>query len=526
MENQDDKPVDPISADPVKEEAAAPAQAPTQEVAAQAAPVAEELYIDEDVEQGQEAVPVHKTNAFQDFSMNMADAILIGDRLNLPSQLDRDVQKDLVDAPNVDLLASNEARRWAETVKDGLSYNPMEEGLVGALNDPDAEFRQNNTVNGVSLNSAVPKFRESTGQNLKGERSLIRMISHLDLGTVFQVLLFHSGIGITFKPPTESELIELNRQMMADKIDFGRSSYGMVYSNTVVYSIERLVNFAVDHIYDMTTKSEDINMSNIKDHIVAQDIQLFLWGFICSMYPKGFPYDRGCTDDPVKCNHVVHETLNVHKLQYTNMKALTDWQKTHMSIRQSKQKSLADVNRYKEELGRQQRRRVVINEGKASEVAITLRTPSITEYINSGHQWVDSIVNNVERVLGEDATKVDRHSNITMLGNATSMRQYSHWVESLELNGNIIDDREAVENNLNIMTADSQVSDIFTAAVVKYINDSTISVIGIPVFDCPKCGKEQEGAKTLPHHVNIIPLDVVQVFFGLTSQRMERIATR
>ena len=45
---------------------------------------------------------------------------------------------------------------------------------------------------------------------------------------------------------------------------------------------------------------------------------------------------------------------------------------------------------------------------------------------------VDNLVENVNTVLGMDASDRDRNAKINQLGQATVLRQYTHWIESIE----------------------------------------------------------------------------------------------
>lgn len=454
------------------------------------------------------------------------DPVQGGDELDLPSSFDRETREQLERIPNIKLLDSPEGRQWANQVKEGMAYTADAEMFVPTLEDPTAEFHQHLQHNGVSLMAQPPKFKPVENQNLQGERAVIRLISHLGLGTLFNVPLWHSGIWVTFKPPSESEILELNRALIADKITFGRYTYGLAYSNTTSYTIDRLVDFALSHVYDLTAKSEDITVDNLRQHISSQDIPSLLWGFVCTMYPRGFRYRRACVADPEKCNHVLEETLNVTKLQWTNSNALSEWQRTHMSSRQPKSKDIASINRYREELANMQKKRVLINEGLPNEIAITIKTPSVQEYVDAGHRWIGDIVSAVDRALGADAASGERNAQIIRHGQASAMRQYSHWIESIEYETNIINDRETIESTLDVLSADDVVRNQFITSVVDYINKSTISLIGIPAYDCPACGATQSTNIDLPQYKNIIPLDMVQVFFGLLTQRLERMADR
>jgi hypothetical protein len=473
-----------------------------------------------------DAIVRKKQNVIQEYDVNSDIKLTAGDQIIIPSNYDAETRDVLDKTPNINLLDNPESREWATTVAESLKLNTFNEAFVPTLEDPDAEFRHRVEHSASSLCGQSPKFKPSENQNLKGERATIRLISHLGLGTLFQVPLWHSGIWVTFKPPSDSEIIELNRILIADKISFGRHTYGLSFSNLTAYTIDRLIDFALAHIYDITAKSEAININDLKNFISCQDIPSFLWGFICTMYPRGFRYRRACTSDPEKCNYILDETLNVSKLQWTNVKALTDWQKTFMSGRQSKNKDLASITRYKEELSKIQKKKVIINEGNDSEITIIIKTPTLSEYIESGHRWIGDIVNTVDKALNSDSSISDKNKLIVNYGQASAMRQYAHWIDSIEYDTNVINDVETIEGILDVLSADDEIRTEFIKGVSDYINHSTVSVIGIPVYDCPNCSAVQENPIKLPDYKNIIPLDVVQLFFALLTQRLNRLIER
>jgi hypothetical protein len=443
--------------------------------------------------------------------------------LVLPAMFFKDTSEIMESSPNISILDNPESRIWAETVRDGTSYLTSEEALVPTLEDTNAEFRQYIDHNNVNLLAQSPKLGNLENANLKGERAILRFVNHLGLGTLFQVPLWHSGIWVTFKPPSESEIVDLNRVLMSDKINLGRATYGLLHSNLTVYTQNRLLDFVIAHVYELSTKSEDINIENLKDHIVPQDIGNLLWGFICTMYPKGYNYKTACTTDPQKCQFVLEETLNVSKLQWTNKNALTDWQKTHMVDRGQKRKDLESVNRYKEELSKASWSKLEINKDTDQAISITFKTPSVTEYISSGYKWVDDIVSNVESVLSSSANYDERNNLMISHAQASLMRQYGHFVKEIEYGSNVVTDKETVDSLLSILSSDDAVREQFHKGVMDYINSSTISLIGIPTFSCPKCGTKNKGTSLNEH---IIPLDVVSLFFGLIIQRVTRILER
>lgn len=478
-------------------------------------------------------VPEAKPNAYNHFSLSAGEAEPGLEVINLPSALDEDINEALNRTPNVELADTMSTRRWKEVVKDSTSFNIVGEGLVGAFRTKGRSFSNHHEYNGKDLNARKAIAKPMEGQILTGERAMIRVINKLNMGTVFQVELWHSGLHVTLKPPVETEIINLHNSLLADGIKFGRASYGLIHSNYTAFVTDKLVKFAMDHIFETTAHPEKgVSITAIPHHIVCQDIPILLWGLACSMYPRGFNYRRACVSNPETCNHVVEEKLNISKLIYTSMTNLTDWQKNMMSSRQPNVKETADLKRYREELVIAQSRRVTVNEGTSEEVSFILRTPTIAEYLESGHVWINDIVNNVERVMGSDASQADREQQMDRHGNATMMRQYIHWVDSIEeretpeSQPNIINDRESIAKTLNVMSASDRIREFFMNEVTRYINESTVSLIGIPVYDCPVCGKTQEGGKHYPEHTEVIPLDVIQVFFDLISQILTKIQQR
>lgn len=473
-----------------------------------------------------EPIVTKQQTSKQYFDINSTEKITYGDIVILPSDFPEVTGKILQEMPNINLADNNKSKIWAETITEGLENSTFKNILKDSLYQDGEEYNQHNEVNNISVDAQSPKYKPVENQNLSGERAVLRVISHLGMGSLFQVPLWHSGFWLTFKPPTESEIIELNRLITSDKITFGRFAYGLLHSNTNVFTVDRLVDFALSHVYDTTIKTESISLERLKDYISSQDIHSLLWGFICTMYPQGFKYRRACISDPEKCNHVLEETLNVTKLQWTSMSSLTEWQKAHMANRQPKTKDLESIKRYKDELSKLQDKKITINKNTDKELNITIKSPNMTEYVESGYKWINDIVNTVDKTLGQDSTAKEKNSLITRYGQAAAMRQYIHWIKSFEYSNNIIDDKETLELMTNTLSSDDVIREEFITAVVDYINKSSISIIGIPVYDCPECGAKQDKKIDYPIFANIIPLDVISIFFALLTQRLSRIMDR
>jgi hypothetical protein len=448
------------------------------------------------------------------------------DSITLPSDTARKTRDAIAAMPNLKTLDNPDSRKWASVLSDGIDKTMNSNVLGDMVSDQSKTFQQTVTHNGFKINAQQAKFKTIENEQIKGERAVIRAITHLGLGGVVHIPLWHTGIWVTIKPPSEAELIELNRIMLNDKIRFGRATHSLAFSNTTSYTTDRLVDFALSHVYDTTLQSPDIDTDMLKNVIVSQDIPSLIWGLMCSVYPRGFKYQRACVADPEKCNFVIDETLNLSKIQYVNSEPLTEWQKSHMASKQAKSKDLESVKRYKAELSAIQNKLVTVVSSNGSNIKFTLKTPSIKEYIDAGHVWISDMVETMEKSVTAETGVNEREALLTKYAQASAMRQYRHWVDSIELDTNTIVDPETVSSCLNFFSSEDTILNGFIKEVITYIGESTIAVIGIPVFDCPSCGKRNEEKHKLPRHVNIIPLDTITVFFALYTQRLARLTER
>lgn len=445
------------------------------------------------------------------------------DAVSLPSDSNKILQDVAEQTPKIEVTAAN-IERWVEVVKTGADLNALEGYMKERLNDDNSDFVNEVEQDGIELNGYMPKFKQTDNQTLSGDRAILSFINHLGSGSLFKTPLWHSGLWITFKPPTDAELVEFNRLISNDKIELGRHSFGLIFNNSISYTNDRIVDFAINHIYSMSGKG-DVTIASLKEYIDCKDIPILIWGFLCTMYPTGFKYSRGCISNPEKCNYVLNDTLNIRKIMFTDLNSLTERQRLYMCERQSNQKDSTDLKRYVDEF-KLSVGRVVDIEENGKKISINLKNPSVKEYIDSGYIWISDIVTSVEEAMGSDVSDVEKNRQIDLHGKASSMRQYRHWIKSIEFDDNIIEDSNTIDRLISDLSSSDNIRDKFMEEVRKYINDSTISMVGIPVYACPKCGIDQEDKNIKKEFANIIPMDLVQIFFHLLAHRLRKMIQR
>lgn len=444
------------------------------------------------------------------------------EKLGLISTPIEEFNRIVDEIPNIDLTSSESGQKWFDIFSTGQLYLMRGNAIMGALERPDSLWRQSVKNGGEELRAGRPRFGDNPDPSnlISGERAVLKLTASMGLGSIVQIPLWHTGIWITLKAPSEAELLELDRRLAMDKVVLGRMTSGLVFSNSSVYLSSYLINLALSKVYDATVK--DLNLQALKETIKLTDLPTLIWGMACSIWPNGYPYEQACTVDPSKCQYVMSELLNLTKLSWTDNRALTEFQHKHMANRNAKVTPDA-LKRYQEEHKFQDNRVFDLNDGA---VSVELRVPTLAEYEQSGIEWVDTIVNQTDQAFGTTMTEQERNEYIVNQGKATAMRQYGHWVERLVMadDGGIVVDRSTIEQTINALSADGVIQQKFFDAVSKYIDRTTISLIAIPRYECPNCHKDPAAdAKAHPH---LVPLDVATVFFTLLGHRRAKVIQR
>ncbi len=464
------------------------------------------------------------------------------DEIQIPAGFAKKINRTLQNLPQLNIIQTPDQAKWASVLRASVAQGKMDDFLGDRLAEEGSDFRQVMETNAGELRGKISTYSSKPGTEIReGEAAILRLLSHLGLGGLMRAPMWNSGFWVTYKPATDTELLELNRIIVSDKIMAGRWSYGLSLTNNVVYTLDRILEFVLDHVYSTSISQEEMAGKKLLQFLAPQDIESFIWGFLCSNYPSGFHYQTPCVKNPESCTTVIEETLNVTKLQWVDNAVFNDWQKAHMATAWTpNSKKLDSIKRYQEETKRSQRKRVIVSATKNHEVAITLKTPTTSEYLEQGHLWIGGLVDSVNQTMGAAEDIDERNSMINKLNKATTLCQYVHWVESIEfgeLTANPgtneepriskIIDLTSVMNTLKELSATDSIREKIIDEVLDYISHSTSSVIGVPEFDCPVCNADQsEGMKKFPRHVSIIPLDVIQVFFELMGRRIDRIVNR
>lgn len=390
-------------------------------------------------------------------------------------------------------------------------YNDM---LLSASIQEGRSWAQAVNVDGVNLGAARPRIAKLKGGSdslLVGDRALRMIASKLSDSQTLQIPLWASGIWICFEAPDLVEQDRLDRRIANERVRLGRNTRGAIFSNDSVYIADIIVDFMMERIFDCNVKGWTPEI--LRSLIRQPDIQTMAWGLGLSMYAKGFPLAQPCTADPNKCTYVAEELLDLSKIHWVDHTRINEKQRRFMLARDTK-RTEEQILEYQAEFSEPASKTIQVLDG---DISIVYKIPSIQEHLTSGIQWIEDIVNSAERTLGVQLDDEKKEDFFLSQANASRIRRYSHWIHSIVVNEDdeqsVITDRDTIEKVAVKLCNDTEVRKAIINGAVMYANNTLVTMVGLPNYECPSCGSwhhTEEGATKM-----LLPLDAVSVFFTL-----------
>lgn len=426
-------------------------------------------------------------------------------------------------AADREALESPTRQRWKDTTAEMTKMYTAGDMYTERLSDPEASWSQGIKNGDNLLQFTPPKFKTGDGE-LKGELALLKVSRALGQGEVLNVPLPHSGIWVTIKPPTERAIINFYNGVFREKIWMGRMTSGLTLSNFSVYINNRLFDFISAHIHSINYG--DIDKGELRSYLKMPDFHILASGFAATMYPNGFEYERPCVSDDAKCDYIAKGLINISKLFWVDNNALTDAQRQVMAEMRPGRLTLDHYKKYQLEHRRMVNSFFTVSNGD-SEFKVYLRVPTFEEHISDGMAWVNQINGAVDAVIVTDGDEEKVRSELlNQYINSSMLRQFSHYIDYIEVDDSPITDRETLNGVLETFSSDPDIYTRFFEEIIKFKNQTTLALIGVPSYKCPNCHREQNTTPVNEGLVDVIALDVMNLFFTLLTLRMSRILER
>lgn len=431
--------------------------------------------------------------------------------VNLRSGNNKETNKAWAGMPNEKIEASEPGRVWKESLERSYWTTPRADWFTNTIGRSGAMFMQQIPSERGPLHVGAPGFNDNTTDRLTGERAVIHMRAMMNMGNLRRFPLWHTGIWLTVKAPSEARLLELERRISDDKVELGRTTHGLAFANQSVFFAGLLVDFVIEHIHSSSLKQDDPDYHEI---ISCLDIPLMVWGIACAIWPNGFNYARAI----LNTTQVVRGKVDVNKLLATDLRSLTAWQISHMAGKHGRNMTPESIVRYREEFTRGKGAAIHLTD----QVSLNMRIPNIGQYLSSGEKWVNGVIAMVDKAFGMGANESLRDAYITAQGKATNMRQFIHWVESINVGTQVYDetDLDTMELMMDTLSSDDDARRKYFKEVQSFIEEATVSLPAIPV------GDDDALEDPNPKFKKLLPLDMFAVFFILLVQVGAKIRER
>lgn len=426
---------------------------------------------------------------------------------------------------------------WEETFE---SVNPEQAEAFGFIRDSASQtddymqrislreggdWRQHMELDGSYYRAGYPKIPKAKvdGTKLSGKAAIRKMVALTTVGANIQIPLWHSGFWVTIKTPTLSAITELDRTVTSMKATLGRMTCGMAFSNDAVYTNSAFIDFFLDCVYDCTLTGFEDDYSRLKEVIDLADLNDIATTMAGVLHTKGFPYSQVCTNDPAKCDHIAYGKVSIQKLQWVDNSRLTNKQKKFMSKRTAKH-TRDEVEAYKDEFNyNTENSKVRINDT----TTIVFKRPTVLDHIEDGHRWISDIEKMLEKAFTYSLSDTERNGYRAAQANATQLRRVGHWVKKIVFTEDdvqsFIDDRDTLNESFVTLSSDRDLTKKVLDTLNAYMEESNVTVVGIPNYACPSCGHwhNTEGSA----HTMIYPIDAVSVFFTLQQFALQMMIT-
>lgn len=419
-------------------------------------------------------------------------------------------------SPNA--LKSGRGADWNDAIVGAAMRTSYLDGRFGtSVKRPSSDFKQYLQTESSKLGFTAPSLKESSpGSGYTGEKAVLRVRSILGLGGIVSVPLWHSGFWVTLTTPEEGALIELMRRLQEEKIELGRETFGLVFSNEQSYTNSFLLDFVLEHVIEHTVRVDSNN--DLRSLIKIQDLNILFWGMACLVWPRGFDYVRSLTTrEGIENTETISAKINVGKLMWVDNASFDDRQRAHMLSKQRGQMPVERIKEYQSNFipSLAGGRRVTIREN----LEIIIDSTDVANYILDGAQWIQGIIQTVDSTFTQaPPTEQDRNRMIATHSRANKLRNYGAWIKTIIVDGAENTEREDIVQILDVLSVDDEISELIETEITKFIDDATRALIAIP---------ETSGKDTgVPRFQNLIPIDVVNTFFTLLAQRVNIISRR
>lgn len=419
---------------------------------------------------------------------------------------------------------------WYNLLLNSVYNSPDDDSPSRRLAKEGSQFKQDIvTEQGNKLILQVRPSANNTATT--GEAGVRKILDGFNIAGRNEVFLPRSGFWVSIRRPSDAALNDLFERIMEETIRMARETYGRSYSNRRSLSLSHILDFIFDHVYDTSVSIDrDRRITDfLYEEVDYLDVDILVWAIACLIWPDGWNYSRSIVGDSEDQFKTVSQVFNLRALMHVDNAMFTPKQLNHIARKRGVKYGMDAVKAYRDEFGESLVKRFDPNEHGIEtrfKLVFNLTAPKLRHVISTAESWIRGINKTWESAAALNGSVRARDNYIDKAIQATRMRNYEHWIDSIEIVNDeseapmIIDDQETIAEALKDLSSETGLYLALESAVSDYCVDNSISVVGIPSYDNPY------GEETLPGNPYVIPLDMVNSFFTMLRARVSRLETQ
>lgn len=417
-------------------------------------------------------------------------------------------------------------KRWLAAIVSGMKHTSLEESPNGAFEREGSYWRDGieDPAQAKLTRPGPPKQANDRSRKTSKENQLAYLNSRSGQGGTYESFLPRSGLWVRMRQPTLDELVTLQTELQALKLNLGAETKGASYSHADFLMLDLITTLALQCVIG---SNKTFNTpADLEHEITLFDEPLLHHGLAATLYPGGFNYCNPCIADPDVCSAVETWKMNMSNIIYYDNSVFNAEQKKFIAKR-FHPASDADFETYRTSFGTGNPEVIWLDN-----IGLKLAEPTVASRRMSGKQWYDGLVEMSQGVFNEPPHGNSRLAYIRKLKDATTATQYSHWVtaiydkdeDAVDFEDQLFsDDPELILEYMKGTLSTPEYSERFATAVANYCNKSIIGIVGLVSHNCSVCSTPQGVAfnTRLPH---IVPIDMVITFFTLAGRKVQHLA--
>lgn len=370
----------------------------------------------------------------------------------------------------------------------------------------------------TNQDDVAARFRQSTG-----------------VGRPVTQPLYHSGITVTISNITETSYLRILMILNETNMQTGMNHKGLMFSTDDAKLNCKIVDWVLQHVVDSTLRETTID--NILRVLRVGDIYALIAAANASLYPEGYPFMMSCVTDVCKTDFFKFtdkgtnfERIDYRRVQWYNHTRISPYLFRFVNAPMGTKLVEEVLKCQKDHILKEVETKALSNRPHETQT-VSVTMPLYTHYKNVCYEWLSDIESTVNATLEiTDSADVDDHIGkreryvndsqirLTLQRTAAWISKATIKYEDEEEADEFVDTPEKIMEAIGAMCGNTEIVGNFITEVESIKMNTALTMTGIPIFNCPKCGEPQNKDDDITPK-SLIPLNVAAHFLSIMALR-------